>query len=523
MKYSKLLAVTFAAVLCIGALPFLVGSTDDVAGDDPVPVQSVMNLNKGDAWGQGVQLTYKDLEPAITDIVKEAFPGVIADDAALLPGLADVLKEFLIDKYTAEDMFYLFDPTTIQNLALRLNFDINEALLAEVVRADGNGYTVDVFGGISMNVDIGATIKAEFIKEGTYAFGEIDTSERALREVFFDANLFAKLMISGSVDFNKEGGIVAADLALDAAFDISLRTNLNLSVDMGINGTVNLFDIIDGKVPIMPESIGIKYSNVTYGLGVEMKLGAKITASRDGIVLIPPTLNEEIMDYMYSTTVKISDVTLSAKLSVTPDLEKLLDGMFGKGFVDSEIMNFVIPFSGNEFGVPGLKLLNNGELNLSDFVWDMVDEIANIITIPIKYELSVVYDDPLGFMIEMIYQDGTYVDGGGNKQPDMITIVIAEDFMWENIKDFEVNFLDRIDPVDNETLLNMIEKLGLSDSFTLKYLEGSEKSDVKKVVDNIKNAKKGGYNNSNIALYAGIGIAAVAAIGVAGFLLFRRT
>ena len=519
MKYSKLIAVTFAVALCIGAIPLFVGSADDVAADDATPTESVLDLKKGDSWGQGVQLNYKDLEPAITEIVKELFPGIIADDAALLPGLADFVKEYLIAEATADEVFYIFDPTTIQSLVLRLNFDINEAILAEVVKADNNGYTVDVFGGISINGSVGVSIKADFIKEGTYEFDKMDESERALREVYLDLDLFAKLMVSGTIEFNKEGGIVGADLALGIAFNVDLRTNLDLAIDLGVNGYASIWDLLDGNIPIVPESLGIKYKNVTYGLGVDLKLTAKATASRGGIILIPTTLSEDVEQMWVSSIIEVSGITILAKLTVTPDLEKLVDGMFGKGFVESEIMNFTVPFEGDSFGVPGIKILSDGQLNLSTFVLDLVDEVFNLIVDPMRYQIFITGDYTTGFTVKMVYQDGTTYDGSSDV-PNLIENTLVENFLWEDIKTFEIDFLGSV----NTDVADIVKKLGLPENaFVFKYLEGNEKSSVKNVVNNIKNAKGGNGGSGDTLFFAGIGIAAVAAIGVVGFLMFRKS
>jgi len=530
MKYSKLLAVTFVALLCVGAIPLLVGSADDVAGDDTEPTKSVLDLKKGDAWGQGVQLKYKDLEPKITEIVRDI--GVISDKEQLLPGLSELIKEHLIDEYTPDEFFYLFDPATTQNVVLRLDFDINEAILAEVVRADSNGYTVEVFAGISMNVNVGITIKADFIKEGVYSFEDLMDGEVEFetREAYLNLNLFTKLMVSGNLEFAKNGALRSADLAIEAALVIDLNTNLNLDIKMDLGGYLGLGDLLYGDKPdLTPTTIGLKYQNVTYGADIEAKLSAKVKASGSGIIIIPGTLDGDDQEVSVNSNLSVSDLNISAKISLTKDLERLLDGMFGDGFVNSEIYNMTIPTYGGRFFIPAVQLFKDGELNLTDFAFDLVDEVLNILKFNFNYKVSVDGDTTDGFTVDVTYQSGTKSEWDPSELvwvdiPIFVTLTIVEDFMWENIRDFEFDFLTILfDPAD-ESIYDILETLGLTDSFTFKYLEGNEKSDVKKVVNNIKNAKKGGYaSNDNVLLFAGIGIAVVAAIGVAGFMLLRKT
>ena len=523
MKHSKLIAVTVAVIFCLSAIPLFMGEGNDVAADDEIPTESVLELRAGDAWGQSVHLTYKDLEPKIADILRDK--GYISDEDTLLGGLAELAEKMLSEMDTDDVGF--FDPATIKALVLRLNFDINEALLVEVVKADNRGYTVDLFAGISMNVNIGATIKAKFLKEGSYEIGTpIDAESYELREVYLNLNLFAKLFVSGTLDFAKNGALKAADLAVEAAFSLDINTNLSPSL-ISPAGTYmpSIQDMLGGDIPI-PEALGIKYQNVTLGAGAEIKLSAKMEAGGTGLIIIPTTLEDDTTSKVNSN-IAITDFSIFGKVTVTDDLEKVLDEFLGNGFVQSEIYNFtfVIQKKFNAIS-PALQILKDGELNLSDYVLDLVYEVLNVFKINLKYEVYVEGDCEDGFDISIIMPDGYEWDSVNNEdKPIYITYIIAE-FLWEDIET-PINFLEMMydaDDPDDKKILDIIETLGLTDSFTFKKLDGNEKSEVKKVVNNIKNAKKGsfGNNDGNMLIFACIGVAAVAAIGV-GFLLLRKT
>ena len=475
MKHNKILAVAIVAVFCIGAIPLLVGESEDVSAD------SALDIKAGDAWGQAVELKYKDLEPKITEILKEN--GLIEGDD-MLGELAELLKEVLIEQDINDVGF--FDPATVSKVELRLDFDIYEAVLIEAVKASKtDGYSVDIFAGISANLKVGATIKANFMKAGTYEVESLDNGNLPVyeeREVYVDLSAFLKLTVSGNLEFTGAGGLKAANLQIEAIVDLNLKTNFNIELTMTESAE--------------PESFKVAYRDTTYGASVELKASVKATASGSGLMIIPTLLKDGLsVDTLSKLT--ITDLELSGKISMTKDLQTFIDVIGGIPIGDEiykseDILNLT---------VQGIQIFDNGVLNKD--IAATLKLMANAALPGADYTTEVSGNDNVGYDIENDF------------------IGSVEGFLWNSIIGVDIDILATADFSDE--VMDIIKELGFADSFHFKQLNADEKSEIKNVINDVKNAKPYGNGGDNTLLFVGIGIAAVAAIGVAAFFLLRKS
>lgn len=365
-------------------------ATTAVADDDS------LGLSVGDAWGISKTLNKEEL----FEILEEE-GNISGDDQEMYDLLVLAVKKA----------------------------DLNMALIFEVTRADKNGYTIAVDGGIYFK------LSAEF-NDNITPFTDIETP--LIVDGYFDVII----LLQGAINLDKDLMIKSANFDLDMILDMEIKTNLSLIMLMDYL-TIDDSDItpIDDSDTMSLEDIFTDTLNTS-----KLKIGVSLSYDlySKGESDISSVYDEEEETTSFT-------VTMDSKQTITASIFANIDG---------ELAELLI------------RLINDNEdpeEEGSDFDKYIIDEN----TIQASMMGCETFFDDFGFVIDVIQSsendDGTfeyefYIEEQFLGSVDLSPLELPQ---FENIKDIVINR-------DSEF-----------------YLEGAEKTDVRNVFSSIKGAYNG--------------------------------